>query len=228
MLTISSSVPTSVSSFAHRRHRADSTASFTYYPEDEEEDTAPFPDEEVVLDEEDDERFEEQSADLEAGELASLRRTSSGYSRGSVRDRLLRSDNARTEGSRTGQGSRGSQKIYIVNEDLTIVVAGFRSSTIGYALYTAICILTFGLAFLLLRWLPRWKVRLIGNPTPLSKCNWVVIEVSTDLLICNLGVVLTASESMGRIRDTGCLMQGIREVTLYSLWVRRKAVCYCR
>jgi cation-transporting ATPase 13A2 len=184
LLIISLSVPTSVSSFAHRRHRADSTTSFTYYPDYEEEDTGPFQDEEAVLDDEDedeDERFEEQAADLEAGELASLRRTSSGYSRGSVRNRLLRSDSARTEGSRTGQGSRGSQKIYIVNEDLTIVVAGFRSSTIGYSLYTTICILTFGLAFLLFRWLPRWKVRLIGNPTPLSKCSWVVIEVSTDM-----------------------------------------------
>jgi cation-transporting ATPase 13A3/4/5 len=230
LLIISPSVPTSVSSFAHRRHRADSTASFTYYPDDEEEDTGPFPDEEVVLDEDDDddERFEEQLADLEAGELASLRRTSSGYSRGSVHDRLLRSDSARTEGSRTGQGSRGSQKIYIVNEDLTIVVAGFRSSTIGYSLYTTICILTFGLAFLLLRWLPRWKVRLIGNPAPLNKCNWVAIEVSTDLSIWNQGAVLTASESMGRIRDTGCLVQGIWEVTICSVWIRRKAVCYCR
>lgn len=181
LLTISLSVPTSVSSFAHRRHRADSTASFTYYPNDAEEDTAAFPDEEVILDEEEDDRFAEQSTDLEAGELMSLRRTSSGYSRGSMRERLFRSDSARTEGSRTGQGSRGSQKIYIVNEDLTIVVAGFRSSTIGYAFYTTICILTFGLAFLLLRWLPSWKVRLIGNTAPLSKCNWVVIEVRTDL-----------------------------------------------
>lgn len=130
------------------------------------------------MDEEEDERFEEQSADLEAGELASLRRASSGYSRGSMHDRLLRSNSARTEGSRTGHGSRGSQKIYIVNEDLTIVIAGFRSSTIGYTLYVTICILTVGLAFLLLRWLPHWKVRLTGSPSSLSKCTWVVVEVS--------------------------------------------------
>ena len=180
MLTICFSVPTSVSSFAHRRHRTDSTASFTYYPDDEEEEIAVFPDEEALLDEDEDERFEGQSTDLEAGELVSLRRTSSGYSRGSVRERLLRSDSARTEGGRIGQGSRGSQKLYIVNEDLTIVVAGFRSSTLGYTIYTTICLLTFGLAFLLLRWIPRWKVRLIGNTAPLSKCNWVVVEVSID------------------------------------------------
>lgn len=135
-------------------------------------------------------------------------------------DRLLRSNSMRTEGSRIGQGSRGSQKIYIVNEDLTIVIAGFRSSTIGHSLYTIMCMLTFGLAFLLLRWLPHWKVRLIGNPTPLSKCDWVVIEVSTGLPIRNKEAVLTASESMGRIRDTRCLVQGIWEVILYSVWIR--------
>lgn len=175
------SVPTSVSSFAHRRHRADSTTSFTYYPQNEEEDIMLLPDEEVL--EADDERFEEQAAILEAGELASLRRASSSYSRGSTDGRLLRSNSARTECSRTGHRGRGSQKIYIVNEDLTIVVTGFRSSTIGYALYTTICILTFGLAFLLFHWLPQWKVRLIGTATLLSNCTWVVVEVSRALEI---------------------------------------------
>jgi cation-transporting ATPase 13A2 len=171
-------VPTSISSFAHRRTRADSTASFTYYP-DEEDDVPSISDEEAVVDDEDDDGYQEQSLDLEAGELASLRRASSGFSQASVRDRLLRSDSARTEGSKGGRGSRTNQKIYIVNEDLTIVVAGFRTSTIGLAIYITICIVTFGLAYLVLRWLPRWHVLLTGYPTPLAECSWVVIEVSS-------------------------------------------------
>lgn len=184
ILTVAKSVPTSISSFAHRRTRADSTTSFTYYP-DEVDDGPTLSDEEAVVDEEEEEEedgFEEHSLDLEAGELASLRRDSSGYSQASVRDRLLRSDSARTEGSRSGRGSRTSQKIYIVNEDLTIVVAGFRTSTIGFAIYITICVTTFGLAYLVLRWLPRWHVNLIGTPTPLAECSWVVIEVSLALL----------------------------------------------
>ena len=172
------SVPTSVSSFSHRRGRADSTASFTYYQEDEEENLPPSEDDSAILDDESELHYEQDdSPDLEAGDLEEMRRTSSGYSRSSVHDHLLRRDSARTEGSNFDHGHRTSQKIYIVTEDLTIVVAGFRTSTLGFALYTTICVLTLGLGYLLLRWLPRWQVRLVGTPSPLQECNWVVIEV---------------------------------------------------
>lgn len=176
------SVPTSVSSFAHRRGRADSIASFTYYP-DEEEDQDPIQasDESAIVDEDEEYDFEFQeddSVDLEAGELAPLRRTSTDRSReASVHDRLLRSDSARTDVSGTGKGSKTVQKIYVVTEDLTIVVAGFRTSSIGYALYITLCVFTLGLGYLLLRWMPRWHVRLTGTPSSLRDCTWVVVEV---------------------------------------------------
>ena len=174
------SVPTSVSSFAHRRGRADSTASFTYYQEDEDEENLP-PSEEysAILDDESELQYVlDGSADLESGNLNELGRTSSDYSRASVNDHLLRRDSGRTEGSNFDSGHRTRQKIYIVAEDLTIVVAGFRTSKLGFALYITICVLTCGLGYLLLRWLPRWQVRLVGTPSPLRECKWVVIEVS--------------------------------------------------
>lgn len=132
------------------------------------------------MDDESELHFEEDdSAVLGSDELSVMRRSSSGArSRSSVHDRLLRSDSARTEGSAYGRGYRTSQKIYIVTEDLTIVVAGFRTSTIGFALYCTLCILTLGLGYLLLRWIPRWHVRLVGTQSPLRDCTWVVIEVS--------------------------------------------------
>ncbi len=172
------SVPTSISSFAHRRGRADSTASFTYYQEEEDEPLPPSEDDSAILDDDESEVHfqEDQSADLEAGELSTMRRTSSRYSRSSVHDRLLRRDSARTDGSVLGRGQRTSQKIYIVTEDLTIVVAGFQTSTIGFALYVTLCVLTLGLVYLLLRWLPRWQVKIIGSQCPLRDCTWVVIE----------------------------------------------------
>jgi cation-transporting P-type ATPase 13A2 len=177
------SIPTSISSFAHRRGRADSTTSFTYYQEDDEENLPPSEVDSAILEEESELNFEEEhSADLEAGELSAMRRTSSGQSRASVHDRLLRSDSMRTDGSNLGRGHRTNQKIYIVTEDLTIVVAGFRTSTLGFALYTTICVLTLGLGYLLFRWLPRWQVRIIGTPCPLRSCGWVVVEVSTQSL----------------------------------------------
>ena len=57
---------------------------------------------------------------------------------------------------------RASQKIYILTEDMTIVVAGFKTSLFGFAIYLCVCVLTLGAGFLLLRWLPKWYVKLTG------------------------------------------------------------------
>lgn len=195
---VAESVPTSVSSFAHRRGRADSTASFTYYQEEENEGLPASEDDSAILDEEESVQYEEDdSADLEAGELADLRRSSSARSRDSVHDRLLRSDSARTAGSNFEQGYRTSQKIYIVTEDLTMVVAGFRTSTLGYALYITICALTLGLGYLVLRWIPRWQVRLVGKPSALRHCSWVVIEVSSPFPYQPLSIYILPLNSFG-------------------------------
>lgn len=180
-----------MSAFSHRRARADSTASFTYYeepelPEDGQEpetfadlnesfvrrSISDLGDLEFGIDDEDD------SADREY--LAThddymLRRCSSSQSRDSVHARLLRRDSTATAASARPDG-RTNQKIYIANEDLTIVVAGFRTNTAGYLVYMSLCLLTGGIAFLLLRWLPQWYIGLVGRPCPLRHCDWVVIE----------------------------------------------------
>ena len=59
-----------------------------------------------------------------------------------------------------------------------MVIAGFNTSSLGFLLYILICVLTAGLGYLVLRWAPRWRIRLVGVPTPLRKCSWVVVEVS--------------------------------------------------
>ena len=184
---MSESVPNSTSSFAHRRQRADSTVSFTYFDEDERADED-WVEHETALDEEDlDLDLEggngvtEPSEELEWGDRPSLRRKSSERSRRSVDVPLLvRRESVSTEGDVRGQSGRISQKIYIVTEDLTIVVAGFKNSIIGPTTYGVLCVMTFGLAYLLLRWLPRWRVRLVGSAAPLCECDWVVIEVRSQ------------------------------------------------
>lgn len=184
-------MPSSVSAFSHRRARADSTASFTYYEDPEQLDDEEEPDEFDELNENfvrrslsdlGDVEFgiedEEDSADREY--LAThddymLRRCSSAHSRNSVHARLLRRDSTATATSARAEG-RISQKIYMANEDLTLVVAGFRTKKTGFMIYITLCLLTAGLVFLLLRWLPRWYVGLVGRPCPLRTCDWVVIE----------------------------------------------------
>ncbi|KAL8973193.1 MAG: hypothetical protein Q9183_000095 [Haloplaca sp. 2 TL-2023] len=63
-------------------------------------------------------------------------RKSSAYSRRSVEDPLLRRHaSIRNDGNLFGHGGRISQKIYIVTEDMTIVVSGFVTSLTRNILY---------------------------------------------------------------------------------------------
>ena len=184
---MSESVPTSVSAFSHRRQRADSTASltsFAYYDEEQDSEDA-FGDEALVDDNESeyDGYTAHDSDDLEAGLSShstspspSRRRSTS--SRKSVdRPLLTRHSSAGSAGSGIDwRGRRSNQKIYIMTEDLTIVIAGFKTSPIGFAVYTLLCLASLGLGWLFFRWLPRWRVALTGKTTPLKDCDWIVIE----------------------------------------------------
>ncbi|PHH83535.1 hypothetical protein CDD82_7576 [Ophiocordyceps australis] len=122
-----------------------------------------------------------------------LRRRSSVHSRSSLHSRLLRHDSSATAASSRPFG-RTNQKIYMVNEDLTIVIAGFRTGSVGYALYLVLCILSLGAAFLIFRWLPRWYVAIVGQPWPLKDCDWVVVENQWG----ELAIMLVRSELLER------------------------------
>ena len=202
---MSESVPNATSTFSYQRTRRDSTASFQFYDDEDqqldEEEWPEWQEEEAVLDEQD--RLERQSIDdangfletaedLESLTSAQQRRSSSRRrksselskaSRNSAEAPLLqrhtsgqsrRSEDSAYSGFRVG--GRVSQKIYILTEDMTIVVAGFRTSLFGFALYICICALTLGVGYLILRWLPKWYVKLVGRSAPLAKCDWVIIE----------------------------------------------------
>jgi cation-transporting ATPase 13A3/4/5 len=173
-----------VTGFAYQRprQRQGSISSFTYFQDQDE--TPEFSDasEEAIedfSDEEDGHRHGE-DRDLEAGEVGSLHRKSSSRYRASIDEPLLRRhESARSDTQdHDGGGASFSQKLYIETEDLTMVIAGFSTSSLGYLLYVAICVLTAGIGYLVLRWVPRWRISLVGCPAPLKKCAWVVVEVS--------------------------------------------------
>lgn len=177
---MSESVPSSVTGFAHRRSRADSMASFTYMQEGE--GSPEWTEEEAIIDRSDEDIQEVDGGheiDASSRSTSHEHRKSSGYSRISIEDPLLRRhDSTRTDTTHMGRDGRSNQKIYIVTEDLTIVVSGFVTSLAGYACYVSLCILTAGLGYLVFRWLPRWRVWLVGGHNPLRDCSWVVVEVS--------------------------------------------------
>lgn len=190
---MSESVPTSVSAFSHRRSRADSSASltsFVYYDEEQDTEEEDGDDEAAILEDgEYDGYTVEELEELDAGTSSNSispspspspsRRKSNGSSRSrksSERPLLRRHSSAGSAGSGDWRGRRSNQKIYIITEDLTIVVAGMKTSPVGFAVYAVLCVVTLGIAWLLLRWLPRWQVALTGRSSPLKECDWVVIE----------------------------------------------------
>ncbi|BDD61946.1 hypothetical protein MAP00_006957 [Monascus purpureus] len=174
---ISESIPSSSVSFIHRRGRQDSTGSLTYLQN--EDDSIEWPTEDAMEVEGD---ITRESADSLAGPSLESARPSFGskrlsYPSGSLEEPLLPrgfSTNLYTGDHKTG--SRCDQKIYIESEDLTAVFSGFCTSTGGLILYASLCIVTFGLGYLFLRWFPKWRTRLIGRPTPFWKCQWIAIE----------------------------------------------------
>jgi cation-transporting P-type ATPase 13A2 len=174
-----------VTGFAYQRprQRQGSISSFTYFQDDTE--TPQYSDdEEAVVDvsDEEDEYVNGHGPDLEAQETQSLRRKSSGRQRSSVDAPLLRRhDSARSDTQEHDDGGNFSQKLYIEAEDLTMVIAGFTTGSMGYLAYLSICILTAGIGYLVFRWAPRWRIQLVGVPTPLKKCSWVVVEVGYGL-----------------------------------------------
>lgn len=154
--------------------------SFTYFQD--EEDFAEWSNEDAVdegseIDEQSIHRLGEGDIESVRGSFVSKRMSTS---RDSVERPLLsRYMSASSYGRDRRTGSRLNQKVYIASEDLTAVFAGFSTSPGGNALYIALCILTGGFAYLIFRWLPRWRIKLIGKATPIGKCQWVAIEVSS-------------------------------------------------
>ena len=182
---MSESVPSSLTGFAHRQSRADSVTSFTYFQEDQESPEWPA-DEGAILEqneEDPDDAHKQFESDVESVETPPKRRKSLGQSMTSAEDPLLsRFDSAKTDASSLGHKGRTNQKIYVVTEDLTIVVAGFTTRLAGFIAYVIICVCTLGLGYLVFRWIPRWRVWLTGSPKPLRECTWVVIEVRLNFV----------------------------------------------
>lgn len=68
------------------------------------------------------------------------------------------------------------QRFYIAEEDLVVAVAGYRTSRFKSQCYSLLCILTLGFAYLIFRWKPSLKVKLVGVKTSLAEAEWVVAE----------------------------------------------------
>lgn len=69
-----------------------------------------------------------------------------------------------------------SQRFYIAEEDLVAGIAGYQTTYWKLIIFNIICILTLGLAALVCRWVPRWRIKMMGKQVPLGKAEWLVVE----------------------------------------------------
>lgn len=69
-----------------------------------------------------------------------------------------------------------SQRFYIAEEDLVVGIAGYQTTWIKLFIYNFICICTFGSFALLCRWIPKYRIKMMGHQVPLAKAEWLVIE----------------------------------------------------
>jgi len=207
---IAESLPSSLSTFSHRRVRVDSTASFSYYEDEdlENDDCANSwhssiyrPTSNDFADTGDPSAFAislddgENSADddyLASDHDYALRRCSSTQSRNSIHTHPRRDSNATAASSRLN--GRTSQKAYMENEDLTMAIAGFRTTNIASLIYISLCILSGGFVYLFFRWLPRLYIHLLGQTCPLRECDWVVVENQWG----ELAILPVKTQSYGR------------------------------
>ena len=80
-----------------------------------------------------------------------------------------------------------SQRYYLAEEDIVVGIAGYANCLWKTILYYVLCVCTFGVAYLVLRWIPRYRINLMGTPCPLGKADWCIIENEYgELVIANI------------------------------------------
>jgi cation-transporting P-type ATPase 13A2 len=76
-----------------------------------------------------------------------------------------------------GDKVKATQRLYLADEDMVVVMSGFRTIRSRLWIYRILCLLSLGLFYLVMRWLPRWRLKFLAEPMPLSEAHWVVVEV---------------------------------------------------
>lgn len=68
------------------------------------------------------------------------------------------------------------QRFYLAEEDIVIGIAGYENCLWKKILYYVITVFTLGIGYLVLRWVPKYRINLMGNPCALGLADWCVIE----------------------------------------------------
>jgi len=71
--------------------------------------------------------------------------------------------------------NENQQKI-LLNDDLIIILNGYKQVAIKKIIYYIICIITLGIFYLILHWFPKLKLRIIGTTVPIAEASELFIE----------------------------------------------------
>jgi len=169
-----SSLPTSVTNFAHRGSRtsiADEERPTRFFAEDFDSEA-----EEVLteIDPEEEDRHSMISSRMSEASSVAVASTPD------VEFPLIRkSTDQRSDGEYSVKG-RITQKVYLADEDMIVLMSGFHIKTYALWIYRVLSVVTLGLFYLLMRWIPRWRLKFLAEPTPLSEAQYVVVEVHSQ------------------------------------------------
>ncbi|KAJ8660316.1 hypothetical protein O0I10_003773 [Lichtheimia ornata] len=66
------------------------------------------------------------------------------------------------------------RQTFMLDEEVQIIVEGYRNDGFHYMLYRLLCILSFGIVWLICRWMPQWWIAWVGRKTSLANAQWLV------------------------------------------------------
>jgi hypothetical protein len=89
----------------------------------------------------------------------------------------------------------GYQRLLLPEEDMKLTIESYRYNTSRLYLYRLSCVLSFGMTWLICRWMPHFWVKWVGIRSPMSKAEWFVIQVQCidPLMMSHCGCLLMAS-----------------------------------
>lgn len=83
---------------------------------------------------------------------------------------------------------RSKQRVYLEEEDVELIIIGYRYRQYRLYLYYLMSVLSFGIVFLLGRWMPQRFISFVAETCELSKAECVVVQVKK--LLSKLAPVL--------------------------------------
>jgi len=77
-----------------------------------------------------------------------------------------------------GVEQKSKQQKIVLNDDLTITINGYKQVAKKKFIYYILCIISLGTFYLLLHWLPKLKLKLLGKTVPIQDAEELFIENS--------------------------------------------------